>query len=78
MCHLKPSSLTVLEALEQQGVTAPFQCREGYCGTCTATLVSGEIEYVQEPIAYNDDRRVVLCCCKATTDIEISFVGSKA
>jgi CDP-4-dehydro-6-deoxyglucose reductase len=36
---------TVLDAAERQGITLPYGCRNGACGTCRATLVSGSVDY---------------------------------
>lgn len=36
---------TVLAAALRQGVTLPYSCRNGSCGTCKGKLRSGEVEY---------------------------------
>lgn len=36
---------TVLEALEEAGVAAPFGCRGGTCGDCAVTVLAGQPEH---------------------------------
>ena len=66
-CH------SLLECLEQQKLTLPFQCREGYCGACRAELISGQVSYNQEPLAFVRDGEVLLCCCKPNGDISLKL-----
>jgi ferredoxin len=62
---------TLLESIEQQNIDVHFHCREGFCGACRSTLVSGAVEYLSDPLAYIDDDEILPCCCKALSDIEI-------
>ena len=36
---------TILEAAIQQRIGLPYGCRDGKCGSCTAELMSGEVDY---------------------------------
>jgi ferredoxin-NADP reductase/mono/diheme cytochrome c family protein len=38
-----PPDKTLLEVAEVNGVTIPFSCRQGQCGTCTTRLLEGEV-----------------------------------
>ncbi|WP_192483293.1 MULTISPECIES: class I ribonucleotide reductase maintenance protein YfaE [Cysteiniphilum] len=58
------NELTILEWLEQQGITANFQCRDGVCGTCRCQLISGNIEYTKEPLAFIKEDEVLICIAK--------------
>ncbi|WP_440994111.1 class I ribonucleotide reductase maintenance protein YfaE [Cysteiniphilum litorale] len=58
------NELTILECLEQQGIAANFQCRDGVCGTCRCQLISGEVQYTKEPLAFVKDDEVLICIAK--------------
>jgi ferredoxin len=64
---------TLLESLESQGITLPFQCRDGYCGSCRTTLINGSVTYQQEPMAWLNDQEILPCCCIPTSDITIKL-----
>ena len=36
---------SILEAADRQGVSLPYGCRNGACGSCAATLISGSVVY---------------------------------
>lgn len=62
---------TVLECLEKHNVEVHYHCREGFCGACRSKLVSGEVEYTTDPLAFIDDDEILPCCCKPLSDISI-------
>jgi ferredoxin len=64
---------TLLESLEQQNIDVHYHCREGYCGACRSKLISGQVEYLTDPLAFIDDDEILPCCCKAISDIEIEL-----
>lgn len=64
---------TLLESLESQNIELHSHCREGFCGTCRTKLISGEVEYIIDPLAYIDDDEILPCCCKAISNIEIKI-----
>lgn len=68
------SRLTILDNLEAHDLNMPYQCREGYCGSCCMKLIKGEIEYIIEPMAFCDEDEILPCACKAKTDIEIKHI----
>jgi len=35
---------SLLEAAEANGVTIPYGCRQGQCGTCATRLLEGEVD----------------------------------
>ncbi len=53
---------TLLEGLERTGHAVEYQCRSGYCGSCRTRLLSGEVEYLIDPIAYVANGEVLPCC----------------
>lgn len=64
---------SVLHCLEKQKIDVAYQCREGYCGACRATLVSGSVEYNEEPLAFVREGEILLCCCKPNGNISINL-----
>lgn len=66
----------LLEAAREAGVWLPFECGWGSCGTCKATLVSGDTELLVPDVAAVSERdarrgRIVVCQSSATTDVTI-------
>src|SRR5437868_11853409 len=81
---LQPSGLqfeveageSVLAAALRQGYVLPYGCRNGACGSCKGTLVSGEIDYgiYQKkalPDAEKAQGKALFCQAKPRTDITI-------
>lgn len=64
---------TLLESLEASGIDCHFHCRDGFCGACRTTLLSGTVEYTTDPLAFIDDNEILPCCCYPTTDIKIDI-----
>lgn len=65
-----PSLLTALEA---HNISVEYQCREGYCGSCRVRLVSGEVDWLTQPLAFIQSGEILPCCCRARGDIEIDL-----
>jgi uncharacterized protein len=53
---------TLLELAESIGLAPNFGCRSGICGTCTTRILSGAVEYIEEPVAPRGQGEVLLCC----------------
>ncbi len=69
---------TLLEAGLRAGVAMPFECRNGGCGVCKATILNGEVHHgpYQTRVLSDDERRrglALLCVCTALTDLEIEI-----
>jgi len=66
----------VLDAAMRQGVDLPYGCRNGACGSCMGTVLKGQIRYLQEPMALEDDAMVqgkaLFCIGTPESDLEIS------
>ena len=74
---------TVLDAALREGIAMPFDCRNGGCGECKATLLYGRVDYgVYQPEllpqAERDAGKLLACCATPLGDIEIEYVPSKA
>jgi ferredoxin len=64
---------SLLDSLEAQNIEAPFHCRDGFCGACRCKLVSGQIDYFIDPLAFIDDDEVLLCCSLPLSDVTLSL-----
>jgi len=65
---------SLLESLEAQNIDVQYQCREGYCGSCRARLLDGEVHYTEEPLAWVDDDEILLCCCIPRGPIQLQLI----
>lgn len=66
---------SILEALEKAGIEMNYQCRNGICGTCRCRLVSGEIEYLNEPFAMTKKNEIFICIAKAKTSVKLKCLA---
>lgn len=73
---LKPNndSESILETIEAAGIELEYHCREGFCGVCRTKLISGEVQYTLDPLAFIEDDEILICCSKPIGDIEIKTV----
>lgn len=67
---------TVLDAALRQGVSLPYGCRGGMCGSCAATLLSGQVHYPfgeAQGLSVQDQAngKAFLCMAAALSDLEI-------
>lgn len=70
-------SHTILQLLEQNGISAPSRCRSGECGWCHTLLKSGKV-YIPAKTDYRRKADITFnyihpCCTFALTDIEIEL-----
>ncbi len=61
---------SLLAALESHNIDVEYRCREGYCGSCRTRLVSGQVDWLTEPLAFIRPGEILPCCCRAKGDIE--------
>ncbi len=67
----RPSSGSILDAVEGVGQDWPSGCRTGACGTCVRRVRSGTVEYLVDPIVPPPSGSVLVCCSAPTSDIEL-------
>lgn len=65
---------TLLEAAERQGIPLPYGCRNGLCGSCAGTLVSGALSYpeeVQDSLTDKPENYCLTCQGTPSSDIVV-------
>jgi NAD(P)H-flavin reductase/ferredoxin len=77
------SGESVLDAALREGMAFPFDCRNGGCGECKATLRSGSVDMgaYQAGVLTEAERaagKILPCVCTLREDIELEYVPSKA
>ncbi|AEF40866.1 ferredoxin--NADP reductase [Hoyosella subflava] len=72
-----PRESRLLDLLLDQEIDAPYACREGSCGACAFTLISGEVKLLSNDTldSYELEQGVRLACQSVplTDDVEIEF-----
>jgi len=64
---------TLLEFAESVGLAPKFGCRSGICGTCTTRIVSGAVDYIEDPVAPRGPGEVLLCCSVPRPGADVSL-----
>jgi 3-ketosteroid 9alpha-monooxygenase subunit B len=70
-----PPGTRMLDVLIDQGLDAPFSCREGICGACACQLTAGKVEMAHNEVLEADDVAdgyILACQSVALTD-EVSI-----
>lgn len=67
---------TILDAALRQGLTLPYGCRDGACGSCRGRVLSGEVDHgrAQLHALGHSERRAgtaLFCCATAKSDLTI-------
>lgn len=57
-----PRALNLLEFAEDQGLSPPFSCRSGSCGSCATRKLAGNVRYIDTPSGIIGEDEVLLCC----------------
>ena len=70
---------TLLDGGLREGIALPFDCRNGGCGECKATLCSGAVEFgpYQPGVLSAAERaagKILPCVCTAREDLELEYV----
>ncbi len=73
---------TILDAALREGIALPFECRNGGCGQCKATLAYGEVDhgaYQKEALtlAEREAGQILTCCAQPRGDVEIEYLPAK-
>lgn len=67
---------TILESTIEAGFNIPYGCRNGACGSCKGTILSGEVDYgdYAESALTEAEKaagKALFCCARPLTDITI-------
>jgi len=66
---------SILESALKAGFIFEYSCRNGQCGVCKTTLLSGEVKEIQPQLALTErdivNNKILSCCCEPITDILI-------
>ncbi len=54
----------LLNFFQNHGMEPAYGCRNGQCGSCTAKLVKGKVDYEGHDTIAHETDRVLLCCAK--------------
>ena len=72
-----PRGEKLLDVLVAKGIDAPFSCREGHCGACATTLVSGEVDMETNDVLEPEDLEeglILACQSRPKSDsVEVSY-----
>ncbi len=70
------SSETILEAALRHGLSLPYGCRNGSCGTCKGKIIQGVVDYgdhSEEALTEleKSQQLALFCCARPLSDLEI-------
>jgi 3-ketosteroid 9alpha-monooxygenase subunit B len=72
-----PHAATLVDVMIAAGVDVPYSCREGHCGSCVCTVVSGEVDMGRTDIleaADRDEGMILGCQARPLSDeVRIQF-----
>ncbi|WP_206485560.1 class I ribonucleotide reductase maintenance protein YfaE [Thalassotalea sp. G2M2-11] len=69
-----PQDKTLLNSLEKANIEVHYHCRDGFCGACRVTLLTGKICYPNgEPLAFVGENEILPCCCIPVSDVSLSI-----
>jgi 3-ketosteroid 9alpha-monooxygenase subunit B len=68
-----PTNVVLLETLENNGIEAPYSCRQGLCSACACVLVRGNVRMIHNAILEREDldAGLILACQSLPTSDEI-------
>jgi 3-ketosteroid 9alpha-monooxygenase subunit B len=72
-----PAGTRMLDVLIDQGLAAPFSCRQGICGACACQLTAGQVEMAHNEVLEPEDVAdgYILACQSValTTEVSITY-----
>ncbi len=58
------AAASLLVLAENAGLEPAFTCRVGICNACKCGLISGEVDYFEEPLEMPQTGEVLICCSR--------------
>jgi ferredoxin-NADP reductase/MOSC domain-containing protein YiiM len=68
-----PSYGNLLEFAEACDVPVSFGCRNGVCHYCESGLLTGDVDYVIEPLDPPDGEHLLMCCTQPETEVTVEL-----
>ncbi len=70
-----PAGTRMLDVLIDQGLAAPFSCRQGVCGACACQLTAGQVEMAHNEVLEAEDVAdgYILACQSLALTPEVSI-----
>jgi ferredoxin len=68
-----PTARSLLDFAEQSGLSPPFCCRAGVCGTCVSIIKRGAVTYSESPVFELAAGEILLCCTLPTESIDVDI-----
>ncbi|AKS35171.1 MOSC and FAD-binding oxidoreductase domain-containing protein [Mycolicibacterium goodii] len=65
--------LNLLALAEACDVPTRYSCRSGVCHMCETDLITGEVDYVTEPLDPPGPRSALICCATPRTDLVLDM-----
>ncbi len=59
---------TLLEFAESKGLSPPYSCRAGHCGSCATRISAGRVTYAEPTAWLPAEDEVLLCCARPAQD----------
>ena len=68
-----PSTKSLLELAEANGIKARFGCRAGNCGNCSCGIQEGQIRYIRQPGVQPASKSCLVCIAQPEGDVVIDL-----
>ena len=70
------SNTSILVSIQKQGITVPFACSQGLCGTCRTKMIDGTVDMdAQGGLLKSHEKEgyILTCCSYPTSDIVLDL-----